>query len=67
MAAGDQLEHSRHGWFADHDMSPIREMAGGAAQDSRREGGRDGEKEGSSEMRENDRRSEDERSREIRR
>ncbi len=26
MAAGDQLELRGHGWFADHDMSPIREV-----------------------------------------
>ena len=31
MAAGDQLELRGHGWFAYDDMSPIREMAGGAA------------------------------------
>ncbi len=35
MAPGDQLELRGHGWFADHDMSPIREMAGSAARRER--------------------------------
>ncbi len=29
QAPGEQIEPRGHGWFADHNMSPIREMAGG--------------------------------------
>ncbi len=41
--ASDQLELRCHRWSADHDTSPIGEIAGGAARELS-EGNRDGER-----------------------